>query len=68
MAKAKKLPEAGQWPDKLVQPALIVSGVLLVVGVLLAFFYAGPVNGAAVEGVESPVVWKPVISRLVKEG
>lgn len=52
MAKAKKLPEAGQWPDKLVLPAIIASAVLLVVGVLLAFFYAGPVNGAAVEGVE----------------
>lgn len=51
MAK-KALPEANQWPDKLVIPALIGGGVLTVVGFLLVFLYAGPVNGAAVEGVE----------------
>ena len=48
----RRLPEAGQWPDKLLMPALIAGGVLSTVGFLLAFFYAGPVNGAAVEGIE----------------
>ncbi len=51
MAKSK-LPEAGQWPDKLLLPALIAGGILTTIGFLLAFLYAGPVNGAAVEGVE----------------
>ncbi len=50
MAKLK-LPEAGQWPDKLVLPAIIAGGVCTVVGFLLAFLYAGPVNGASVDGV-----------------
>lgn len=48
----QKLPEAGQWPDKLLVPALVGGAVFTVVGFLLAFLYAGPVNGAAVEGVE----------------
>ena len=51
MAK-RPLPEAGQWPDKLLLPALIGGCVLTTVGFLLAFLYAGPVNGAAVSGVE----------------
>lgn len=51
MAKVK-LPEAGQWPDKLVIPALIASAVLTTVGFLLTFLFAGPVNGAEVVGVE----------------
>lgn len=51
MAK-RPLPEAGLWPDKLVLPALFGGALLSAIGILLAFFYAGPVNGAAVEGVE----------------
>lgn len=50
--KQAKLPEMGQWPDK-VAPLAIVAGVLLTtVGFLLAFFYAAPVNGAGVNGAE----------------
>lgn len=52
MAKNVKLPEAGQWPDKLAVPALAVGTLLTTVGFLLAFFYAAPVNGAAVDGFE----------------
>lgn len=50
--KPAKLPEAGQWPDKLAMPALIAAIVLTTVGFLLAMFYASPVNGAAVNGFE----------------
>ena len=50
--KARKLPEAGQWPDRLVAPALIAGAVFAVAGFLMAFLYAGPVNGASVDGVE----------------
>ena len=50
--KPRALPEAGQWPDRLLMPALVGSCVLLVAGFLLAFLYAGPVNGASVNGVE----------------
>ncbi|MBR3181692.1 MAG: cytochrome c biogenesis protein CcsA [Eggerthellaceae bacterium] len=50
MAKKKlKLPEAGQWPDKLVIPALAVGAVLTTAGFLMAFLYAAPVNGAALD-------------------
>ena len=50
--KAPKLPEAGQWPDR-IAPAVLVAGIVLsTVGLLLAFFWASPVNGAAVNGVE----------------
>ena len=40
--KKLKLPEAGQWPDKLVVPALIAGAVLSTVGFLMAFFYVAP--------------------------
>ncbi|MBP5313705.1 MAG: cytochrome c biogenesis protein CcsA [Eggerthellaceae bacterium] len=50
--KKPTLPEVGQWPDKLAMPALIGGAVFTTVGFLLAFLYAGPVNGAAVDGVE----------------
>ena len=46
--KAVKLPEAGQWPDKVALPALVAGAVLTTVGFLMAFLYAAPVNGAAV--------------------
>ena len=44
-----KVPEAGQWPDKLTLPALVAGAILTTVGFLLAFLYAAPVNGAALE-------------------
>ena len=50
--KAPKLPEAGQWPDR-IAPAVLVAGIVLsTIGFLLAFLWASPVNGAAVNGVE----------------
>lgn len=48
----RKLPEIGQWPDKLVIPALVIALVGTVGGFLLAFFWAPPVNGAGVNGAE----------------
>ena len=48
--KAPKLPEAGQWPDKLALPALVAGALLTVAGFLLAFLWLAPVNGAAVNG------------------
>ena len=52
MAKNVKVPEAGQWPDKLALPALGVGALLTTVGFLLAFLYAAPVNGAALNAPE----------------
>lgn len=53
MAKKKvKLPEAGQWPDKVALPALAAGAVLTTVGFLMAFLYAAPVNGAALSSPE----------------
>ena len=51
-SKTLKLPEAGQWPDKLVAPALIAGAVLTTIGFLMAFFYVAPVGGATVNGAE----------------
>jgi len=50
--KEVKVPEAGQWPDKVVVPALAVGAVLSTAGFLMAFFYAAPVNGAALSSPE----------------
>ena len=50
--KPTKLPEAGQWPDRLVVPALALGALLTTVGFLMAFLYAAPVNGAEVDGFE----------------
>lgn len=50
--KPIKLPEAGQWPDRLAPWALAAGAVLTTVGFLMAFLYAGPVAGASVDGVE----------------
>ena len=47
-----RLPEAGQWPDKVAPWALLVGAVLSTIGFLMAFLYAGPVSGAAVDGFE----------------
>ncbi len=52
MAKKAKLPEAGQWPDRIAPWALLAGAILSTIGFLMAFLYAGPVNGAAVNGVE----------------
>ena len=48
--KALKLPEAGQWPDRIAPALLIVGAVVSTIGFLMAFLYAGPVNGAEVNG------------------
>ena len=50
--KVVKVPEAGQWPDKVALPALIAGTVLTTAGFLMAFFYAAPVNGAALDAPE----------------
>ena len=50
--KKSNLPDFGTWPDKLCIPALIGGIICVSVGLLLAFFYASPVNGAAVNGAE----------------
>ncbi len=47
--KVVKVPEAGQWPDKVALPALIAGTVLTTAGFLMAFLYAAPVNGAALD-------------------
>lgn len=50
--KPAKLPEMGQWPDRIAPIVMIVGIVFCAAGVLLAFFYAPPVNGAHVNGAE----------------
>lgn len=47
-----KVPEAGQWPDKVLLPALAAGAVLTTAGFLLAFLYVAPVNGAALSAPE----------------
>ncbi len=47
-----KLPEAGQWPDRMAPVILGVGIVLSTLGFLLAFLWVGPVYGASVDGVE----------------
>ena len=47
---APKLPESGQWPDKLA-PALVGIGLLSsLAGFLMTFLVLPPVNGAGVGG------------------
>lgn len=48
----RNVPEAGQWPDKVALPALAVGAVLTTAGFLMAFLYASPVNGAALDAPE----------------
>lgn len=48
--KGRPVPEAGQWPDKVVPIALVVAIVGTTVGFLMAFFLVPPVNGAAANG------------------
>ncbi len=50
--KTPRLPEAGQWPDKVAPAALIAGIVLTTVGFLMAFLTVPPVGGATVGGVE----------------
>lgn len=48
--RAPKLPESGQWPDRLL-PALVAAGLLAsLAGFLMAFLMVPPVNGASVSG------------------
>lgn len=47
--KQVKIPEAGQWPDKVALPALAVGALLTTAGFLMAFLVAAPVNGAALD-------------------
>ena len=50
--KQAKVPEAGQWPDKLAAPALLAGALLTTAGFLMAFLWAAPVNGAALDAPE----------------
>ncbi len=50
--KRVNVPEAGQWPDKLALPALAAGAVLTTAGFLMAFLFAAPVNGAALDAPE----------------
>ena len=53
MSKGKaRVPEAGQWPDRLAIPALAAGTALTSAAFLLAFLYAAPVNGAALDAPE----------------
>ena len=44
--KTPRLPEAGQWPDKVAPAALVAGIVLTTVGFLMAFLTVPPVGGA----------------------
>lgn len=50
--KVVKVPEAGQWPDKVALPALVLGAAATTVGFLLAFLWVPPVNGAALSSPE----------------
>lgn len=49
-SKRRRLPESGQWPDKLMVPAIIAAAVFSTAGFLDAMLRVGPVNGASVNG------------------
>lgn len=49
----RALPEAGQWPDRLVPAAVIAAVVLTTAGFLMAFLFVPPVGGATVSGTET---------------
>ena len=61
--KQPKLPEAGQWPDRLAPVALGAGALFAVAGFLMAFLFAPPVNGASVNGVE--VIGGQVVSNVL---
>ncbi|WP_251178444.1 cytochrome c biogenesis protein [Adlercreutzia agrestimuris] len=68
MANAKKsqaLPEGGQWPDTIAFWATLAGAVLTTIGFLMAFFYAGPVNGATVDGLPEMIGGQMVSSKLL---
>ncbi|MBE6464850.1 MAG: cytochrome C assembly protein [Eggerthellaceae bacterium] len=50
--KSVKLPDAGGWQDAIAVPAAIAGAILTTAGFLMAFLWAAPVNGAAVNGFE----------------
>ena len=50
--KTVRVPESGQWPDKVSVPALAAGALLTTAGFLMAFLYAAPVNGAALSSPE----------------
>lgn len=50
--KSLMLPEAGQWPDRIVFAMALAGLVLTTVGFLMAFLWTPPVGGATVNGVE----------------
>lgn len=50
--KPLKLPEAGQWPDKVAPIALVIGALLTTAGFLMAFLAVPPVTGASVSGTE----------------
>lgn len=50
--KAVKLPEVGQWPDRIALVVAVAGLVLTTLGFLMAFLWTPPVGGAAVNGVE----------------
>lgn len=52
MASRSKLPEAGQWPDRVLIPSIVLGGSLNIIGFLMAFLWVAPVNGAEVDGFE----------------
>lgn len=49
---ARKLPDAGGWPDKLAPWAVLVGGLVATIGFILSFTLAPLVLGASVNGVE----------------
>lgn len=48
--KALKLPEAGQWPDKIAAVVAVAGIALTTAGFLMAFLAVPPVGGATVSG------------------
>ena len=50
--RTAKLPEAGQWPDKVSPVAMVAGIVLTTLGFLMAFLMVPPVGGATVSGAE----------------
>lgn len=52
MTRKTRLPEAGQWPDRVLVPAIVLGGLLSIAGFLMAFLWVAPVNGAEVDGFE----------------
>ncbi len=64
-----RLPEAGQWPDKIALGVTIAGIVCTTIGFLLAFLWVPPVGGATVSGValigDTMVSQKMLISQKI---